>query len=58
VKKKKKAKQQQKPRDKSAGTADPSTNKVMVYSETSEKRTVWEEYKVKPFCPLLRGGPL
>jgi len=23
------------------------------YSETSERRTIWEHYKIKPFCPLL-----
>jgi len=24
-------------------------------SESSDKRTVWEQYKLKPFCPLLGG---
>jgi len=31
---------------------------MLLYSETSEKRTVWEQYKIEPFCPLLRGCPL
>jgi len=31
---------------------------LSVYSETFKKRTFWEQYKIKPFCSLLRGCPL
>jgi len=24
------------------------------YSETFEKRTIWEQYKIEPFCNLLK----
>jgi len=30
---------------------------ILSYSETSKKRTVWEQYKIEPFCHLMRGCP-
>jgi len=31
---------------------------TVMYSETSEKTTIWGQYKIEPFCPLFRGCPL
>ena len=31
---------------------------VQVYSGTSEKGTLWDQYKIRVICPLYRGCPL
>jgi len=35
-----------------------STSLLPKYSETSEMRTIWDQYKIEPFCPLLRDFSL
>jgi len=36
----------------------PMVGEILVYCETFEKWTVWEQYEIAAFCPLLRGCPL
>jgi len=39
-------------------TIDVLKEHISSKCETSEKRTIWEQYKIKAFCSLLRGCPL